>query len=165
MIRRNIIPRRHGEKRDELTAYKDHPFWQMRERMNRYLDNVWDYPFGMDVYDGDDILSPRIDLSETDEVYTIVADLPGLNEKEIDLSISQNLLTISGKKEEEKEEKGREYHRIERYSGQFRREIPLQDTIDENKIEATFKNGVLTINIPKRPDPSQKKKKISIVTK
>lgn len=165
MIRRSMIPRRRGEKRDELATYKDHPFWQMRERMNRYLDTYWDRPFGMDIYEGDDILSPRIDLSETDEEYTIIADLPGLNEKDIDLSFSQNVLTLTGKKDEEKEEKGRQYHRIERFSGQFRREIPLQDSVDDDKIEATFKNGVLTINIPKRPDPSQKKKKISIVTK
>ncbi len=165
MIRRSMIPRRRGEKRDEMATYKDHPFWQMRERMNRYLDTYWDHPFGMDFYEGDDIFSPRIDLSETEEDYTIIADLPGLNEKDIDLSFSQNVLTISGKKEEEKEEKGRQYHRIERFSGQFRREIPLQDTVDDNKIEATFKDGVLTINIPKRLDPSQKKKKISIVTK
>ena len=133
--------------------------------MNRYLDNYWDQPFDMDFYEGDDIFSPRIDLSETEEEYTIIADLPGLNQKDIELSFSQNVLTISGKKEEEKEEKGRQYHRIERFSGQFRREIPLQDTVDDNKIEATFKDGVLTINIPKRPDPTQKKKKISIVTK
>ncbi|MDX9848998.1 MAG: Hsp20/alpha crystallin family protein [Anaerolineaceae bacterium] len=165
MIRRSMIPRRRGEKRNELASYKDHPFWQMRERMNRYLDNYWDQPFDMDFYEGDDIFSPRIDLSETEEEYTIIADLPGLNQKDIELSFSQNVLTISGKKEEEKEEKGRQYHRIERFSGQFRREIPLQDTVDDNKIEATFKDGVLTINIPKRPDPTQKKKKISIVTK
>ncbi len=165
MIRRSMIPRRRGEKRNELASYKDHPFWQMRERMNRYLDNYWDQPFDMDFYEGDDIFSPRIDLSETEEEYTIIADLPGLNQKDIELSFSQNVLTISGKKEEEKEEKGRQYHRIERFSGQFRREIPLQDTVDDNKIEATFKDGVLTINIPKWPDPTQKKKKISIVTK
>lgn len=165
MIRRSMIPRRRGEKRNELASYKDHPFWQMRERMNRYLDNYWEQPFDMDFYEGDDIFSPRIDLSETEEEYTIIADLPGLNQKDIELSFSQNVLTISGKKEEEKEEKGRQYHRIERFSGQFRREIPLQDTVDDNKIEATFKDGVLTINIPKRPDPTQKKKKISIVTK
>lgn len=165
MVRRSMIPWKRDDKKDNLTPYLEDPFWQMRKRMNRYLNTFWENPVGMDLYDEDDTILPRIDLSETDEEYTVVVDLPGLEEKDIDVSYNRNVLSISGKKDEEKEEKGRQYHRVERYSGQFRRTISLQDDVDENNIEANFKNGVLTVNIPKLPIPSQKKKKISIVKK
>lgn len=165
MVMKSLIPWKRDEKRGDLARYADDPMWHLRDRMNRYLDSFWRNPFEMDFFEENDIFSPRIDLSETDQEYTVIVDLPGMDEKDIDLSYSRNVLSISGKKEEEKEEKDRQYHRIERYSGQFRRDIPLQENVDENKIEASFKNGVLTIQLPKISDPTQKKKKISITKK
>lgn len=165
MVMKSLVPWKRDEKRSDLVRYSDDPLWQLRDRMNQYLDSFWRNPFELDLFEENDIFLPRIDLSETDQEYTVIVDLPGMDEKDIDLSYSRNVLSISGKKEEEKEEKERQYHRIERYSGQFRRDIPLQENVDDSKIAATFKNGVLTINLPKLSDPTQKKKKISIVKK
>ena len=165
MVMKSLVPWKRDEKRSDLARFSDDPLWQFRDRMNRYLDSFWRNPFELDLLEENDIFLPRIDLSETDQEYNVIVDLPGMDEKDIDLSYSSNVLSIAGKKEEEKEEKDRQYHRIERYSGQFRRDIPLQENVDESKIEATFKNGVLTIHLPKLSDPTQKKKKISIIKK
>lgn len=162
MVMKSLIPWKRENERNDLAQYSDDPFWQMRNWMNQMLQSFYQDPLNMDLFQEDEIFSPRVDLSETDKEYTVVVDLPGLDENDIDLSYDRNVLSISGMKQEEKEEKGRQYHRIERYSGQFRRDIPLQEKIDEENIEAIFKNGVLTIHLPKVEDPTLKKKKISI---
>lgn len=164
MVMKSLIPWKRDTKRNELASYSDDPFWQMQNRMNQLIQSVYDKPFDMDLFQEDEIFSPRIDLSETDNEYTVVVDLPGLDEEDIDLSYSRNMLSICGKKEQEKEEKGRQYHRLERFTGQFRRNIPLQEKIDEDNIEAIFKKGVLTIRMPKVQDSTQKRK-ISIKKK
>lgn len=162
MVMKSLIPWKRENERNDLAQYSDDPFWQMRNRMNQIFQSFYQDPLNMDLFQEDKIFSPRVDLSETDNEYTLVVDLPGLDENNIDLSYNRNVLSICGTKQEEKEEKGRQYHRVERYSGQFRRDIPLQEKIDEENIDAIFKNGVLTIHLPKVEDPTQKKKKISI---
>ena len=83
-------------------------------------------------------LSPRIDISETDSEYKIEAELPGINQKEIDVKIDNNILTIKGKKEDIKEEKEKNYHLRERYYGAFQRSISLPNNIEPEKIKASF---------------------------
>ena len=165
MVSKNIITRKNDDRRKDLTRYSEDPFWQIRNRMNRYFNSIWDEPFGMTDFQNSDVFSPNIDLSETEKEYRVVVDLPGLEEKDIELTFDRNVLSISGQKEAEKVDKDRRYHRIERYSGQFRREIVLNEDVDETKIEATFKNGVLKVNLPKMLDSIQKKKKILISNK
>ncbi len=110
---KSLVPWKRDERRSEIARYSDDPLWQLRDRMNRYLDPFWRNPFKLDFSEENDIFSPQFDLSETDQEYTVIVDLPGMDEKDIDLSYSRNVLSISGKKEEEKEEKERQYHRIE----------------------------------------------------
>lgn len=106
-------------------------------------------------------LSPRIDISETDGEYKIEAELPGINQKEIDVKIDNNILTIKGKKEDVKEEKEKNYHLRERYYGAFQRSISLPNNIEPEKIKARFENGVLNISIPKSDKRTPKKIEIS----
>ena len=106
-------------------------------------------------------LSPRIDISETDNEYKIEAELPGINQKEIDVKIDNNILTIKGKKEDVKEEKEKNYHLRERYYGAFQRSISLPNNIEPEKIKARFENGVLNISIPKSDKRTPKKIEIS----
>lgn len=94
-------------------------------------------------------LSPRVDISETDTEYKIEAELPGINQKEIDVKIDNNILTIKGKKEDSKEEKDKNYHLRERYYGSFQRSISLPNNIDPDQIKASFEHGVLNITVPK----------------
>ena len=106
-------------------------------------------------------LSPRIDISETDGEYKIEAELPGINQKEIDVKIDNNILTIKGKKEDIKEEKEKNYHLRERYYGAFQRSISLPNNIEPEKIKASFENGVLNISVPKSDKRTPKKIEIS----
>ncbi|MBM3466273.1 MAG: Hsp20/alpha crystallin family protein [Alphaproteobacteria bacterium] len=106
-------------------------------------------------------LSPRIDISETDSEYKIEAELPGINQKEIDVKIDNNILTIKGKKEDVKEEKEKNYHLRERYYGAFQRSISLPNNIEPEKIKASFENGVLNISVPKNDKRTPKKIEIS----
>ena len=106
-------------------------------------------------------LSPRIDISETDAAYKIEAELPGINQKEIDVKIDNNILTIKGKKEDIKEEKEKNYHLRERYYGAFQRSISLPNNIEPEKIKASCENGVLNISVPKNDKRTPKKIEIS----
>jgi HSP20 family protein len=104
----------------------------------------------------------HIDLEETDKSYVVKADLPGLNEKDIKVELNDNILTISGTREEKREEKNKNYHRIERFSGSFCRSIEIPREVDADKATASYKNGVLTIELPKKGDSKTKKITVKI---
>ncbi|MDE5458786.1 Hsp20 family protein, partial [Bradyrhizobium sp. CSA112] len=89
---------------------------------------------------------PQIDIEETDKEVRITAELPGLDEKDVSLEIANGVLSISGEKKSESEYKARRFS--ERYYGRFQRRIPLED-VEEDKVSAAFKNGVLTVTVPK----------------
>jgi HSP20 family protein len=105
---------------------------------------------------------PRVDLSETDAELKVSAELPGLREEDIDLSLSNDALTIKGEKKEEKEEKTQGYYRVERHYGSFERTIPLPCEIESDKVDASFKNGVLTVTLPKSAKAQNALTKIAI---
>lgn len=92
---------------------------------------------------------PPLDLSETGDAVEVKMDVPGIMSADIDVRINGNLLTISGQRKEEKEEKGRTYHRIERRSGGFSRSITLPCAVDESKIDAQYRDGILRVILPK----------------
>ncbi|GAB4165850.1 MAG: Hsp20/alpha crystallin family protein [Rickettsiaceae bacterium] len=106
-------------------------------------------------------LSPRIDVSETDNDYHLEAELPGITQKEIDVKIDNNVLTIKGKKEESSEGKGKNYYIRERYYGSFQRSVSLPSNIIADKISAKFENGILHITIPKDNKKTAKKIEVS----
>lgn len=94
-------------------------------------------------------LVPRLDVTETDGSLEVKAELPGLEKKDIEITLDHGQLVIKGEKKEEKEEKGRYYHRVERRYGTFCRSVRLPAEVKEEKIEATFKDGILTVTLPK----------------
>ncbi|MBU6390947.1 MAG: Hsp20/alpha crystallin family protein [Planctomycetota bacterium] len=103
---------------------------------------------------------PPIDLSETAEKITVKAEIPGIDPKEVDISIQGDTLLIKGEKKEEKEEKGKNYYRMERRYGGFSRSIDLPSSVDTNKVTAEYKNGVLEITLQKKE--AVKPKQISV---
>lgn len=105
---------------------------------------------------------PAIDFDENDKSYKITAELPGMEEKDIKVGLSDSILTISGEKKEEKEEKKEGYHLSERRYGSFERRLHVPHGVDASKISAKFKNGVLTVALPKLPKARQAKKKITV---
>jgi HSP20 family protein len=106
--------------------------------------------------------APAVDVSESDKAYEITAELPGLAEKDIEVKVANGGLTIKGEKQEEKEEKRRDYHLSERRYGAFQRAFRLPEGVDPEKIEASFRNGVLTVTLPKSAEAQKAEKKIAV---
>jgi len=109
-------------------------------------------------------LSPRLDETEDDKAYHVAVELPGLTEKDVEVTLSDGQLCIRGEKKREQEQKGEDYYRKERVFGAFRRQLPIPGAIDESKIKATFKNGVLTVDLPKSAKAKKKVKQIEVRT-
>jgi HSP20 family protein len=103
-----------------------------------------------------------VDVTESDKAYEIKADLPGLSEKNVDVKLANDVLTIKGEKQEEKEEKRKDYYLRERHFGSFERSFQIPEGIDAERVEASFKNGVLTVTLPKTPAAQKAAKKIEI---
>ncbi len=125
------------------------PYFQ--DEINRMLDNFWHKnSFGME-------WSPDIDIAETDNDIIVKAEIPGVDPKDIDISIMGDTLTIKGKKQKEKEEAGETYYRVERSSGSFTRTIDLPSKVMTDKVEAKEHLGVLEITLPKMEVAKTKK--------
>ena len=105
---------------------------------------------------------PVMDVSENEKEFQLKVELPGLEEKDIELSLTDQVLTIKGEKKEEKEEKEKNYHFVERRYGSFSRSFTLPDTVQLEKVEAAYRTGVLTITLPKKPEALKEPKKIEI---
>src|SRR5438874_6867680 len=149
MAFRDLIPwNNQGRNVVQRSAYV-HPFLAMHREMNRMFDDVFRgfdlAPLSMDRGFGA-IGWPNIDVDDTEKEVRITAELPGLDEQDVELQIANGVLSISGEKKSESEDKARRFS--ERYYGRFERRIPLED-VDEDKVSAAFKNGILTITMPK----------------
>jgi HSP20 family protein len=105
---------------------------------------------------------PNLDIFEDETGLTIRAELPGLSQREVQVEIEGDLLTIRGEKKEEEEKKEKEYHRIECRHGSFLRQIQLPDSVETEKASATHKDGILTIHFPKRAESKKRSLKIDI---
>lgn len=105
---------------------------------------------------------PAVDVKESDKEITVSAELPGMDEKDVDVSVSRGVLTIRGEKKEEKEEKDRNYYRMERSFGSFHRTLALPEGLEIDRAEADFKKGVLTVRIPRSKEAQAAIKKIPI---
>jgi len=129
------------------------------EPFRNEMEGLFDRFFGGDVSNGHALKSwnPRIDVEESDKDITVKCDLPGVDPKDVDVTVADGILTLRGEKKEEKEEKKKNYHRVERFVGQFYREIPLPAGCDGAKVSATSSKGVISVVVPKSPDFLSKK--------
>lgn len=105
---------------------------------------------------------PRLDVAEDDKAFHVTVELPGMSEKDVSLSVTDRVLTIRGEKKEEKEKKEKDVYRRERAYGSFRRDLELPAAVDTGKIDAAFKNGVLTIELPKTKEAQARVKQIPV---
>lgn len=142
------------------------PFFRLQHEMNRLFDESFpslNLPaeFAGTPFTGETRL--KIDMRESDNQLIVEAEIPGVAEDDIDVQVSDNVLTIRGEKRfEKKEDKGEEYHYLERAYGSFARSIPLPYDVDPDSVEAVFKNGVLTLTIPKPAEEARRTRKIAI---
>lgn len=109
-----------------------------------------------------ELAAPAVDVAETDKAYEIKAELPGLDEKDVEVKLVNGGLTIKGEKHEEKEEKQKDYYLHERRFGSFERYFQIPEGVDSEKIEATFSKGVLTVMLPKTPEAQKPEKTIPV---
>lgn len=93
--------------------------------------------------------APSVDISETDQEFHVKAELPGVKKDDVKVTLENGVLTLQGERKEEREEKGRKFHRMERSYGQFIRSFTLPDLVDDTKVKAEFKDGVLHLHLPK----------------
>ncbi|SEA53695.1 heat shock protein Hsp20 [Desulfuromusa kysingii] len=140
------------------------PFREMESMLDPYSRSL-DWPFrgGRDLNMKGSDWVPRADISETDENFNVKVEVPGIKREDVKISLENHVLNISGENKQEKEEKGKKFHRVERYYGQFNRSFSLPENVDEEKIEAAFNDGLLTLTIPKTE--VQKPKAIEIKVK
>jgi HSP20 family protein len=108
---------------------------------------------------------PAVDIAEKDAAYEITAELPGLEEKDIDVQVADGMLTIKGEKKAEKEEKKKDFHLSERHFGSFRRSFRVPEGVAADKISGAFKNGVLSLTLPKSPQLKKQERKIAVNAK
>lgn len=141
------------------------------DRLFEDFDRGWRMPFSRSGFDIEPFwrreLSfsgmPAVDIIEKDNAFEITAELPGMDEKNIQIKLSGGNLTIKGEKKDEREEKKKDYYLSERHYGSFQRTFGLPEGVDPEKIEAHFSKGVLTLTLPKKPE-AQKEKTIDIKT-
>jgi HSP20 family protein len=119
---------------------------EMDRVFERFLEPLWEE---MPAATGE--WAPSLDISETKDALVVKAEVPGVDPKDIEISLRGDYLTVRGEKRHEKEEKDEKYHRVERSYGSFMRAVQLPAATDANKVTATFKNGLLTITLPKTP--------------
>ena len=162
MAFRDLIP---WSKNQQLAPTREafDPFLTLHREMNRLFDDVF-RGFGPLGRLGSPLLDgqfgwPRIELSETDKAVTVSAELPGLSEKDIDVEIANGVLCIRGEKKVERSDQAK--FLTERTYGSFERQIPLEG-VEEDKAKADFRNGVLTVILPKAEQPGQAAKRIAI---
>ncbi len=150
------------------------PFESLRREVDRLFEDfaggIWRSPVGRSFFDIEpawrtqSVMSamPAVDVTETDKAYEINAELPGMDEKNIEVKVADDVLTIKGEKREEKEEKNKDYYLSERSFGSFQRSFQVPNGVDTDKIEASFKNGVLTVTLPKSTEAQRAEKKITV---
>jgi len=139
------------------------PFALLRKEIDELFDNFF-RDFEMEPYFGRwrDRFTPSVDVVEDEKEVRVSAELPGMDEKDIEVTLNRDSLTIKGEKKEEKEDRGKDYYHMERSYGSFTRTIPLPVDVDTDRAEATFKKGVLTVRIPKTREAIEEKKKITV---
>jgi len=145
------------------------PLAQLHQEIDRLFDTVF-RGFGAWPLAAEDpltrlgagVLKPTLDIGATDEEYTISVEVPGVDEKDIQLELVGDTLTIRGEKRQEREERGRNFYRMERAYGTFQRILSLPEDADQDHIEASFNKGVLTITIPRRAQRREAGKTIEI---
>jgi HSP20 family protein len=148
-------------------------FDSLRHEIDRVFDAFhtgWRFPFPRSAFDVDRFLPretsfaivPAVDVVEKDTAYEITAELPGMDDKDVELKLANGTLTIKGEKKGEREEKEKDYYLCERNYGAFQRAFRVPDGIDEDKIAASFTKGVLTVTLPKTAQAQQAEKKIAV---
>lgn len=154
-------------RREESRNRPDSPLFQIHREIDRLFDDALrgfglsGMGFGSDLFPGAQTgwLKPTLDVGASEKEYTITVELPGVDQKDVRLELSDDTLRISGEKKQEKEDSEKGYYRVERSYGAFQRLLSLPEDADRDNIDAAFKGGVMTITIPRRTAPEKESTK------
>jgi HSP20 family protein len=164
---KDLIPWNRSRSRALARGQSEDVFLQLQRDVNRLFDSFW-RGFGPPSFGGFEEaggrLQPRTDIAETDKEVEVKIELPGIDEKDVDVALSEGVLTIKGEKKSEREEKGGDFYLTERSFGAFQRSIQLPSGVDIDKVSAEFAKGVLTVRMPKLPEAQSTVKKIEVKT-
>jgi len=160
---KDLLPWAQREEAGEMKGVEQNPLSTLQREVNRAFEAFWSQanrPFGGLSAVGNGV--PRSDVVETDEGIEVTVELPGLEQKDVEVTLTDEALTIRGEKQIERKEEKRGYYVSERSYGSIFRTIPLPAGVDSENAEAVFKNGVLTVRLPQRPEAKAKVKKIEV---
>jgi HSP20 family protein len=160
MANRDLTPWTGGR---GLSPFGRDPFTSFRREMDRLFDDFF-VPTEQRSFGRNDAatLRPSVEVAETDQAYTVTAELPGLEQKDVELNLRDNALILSGEKRQETSQDNGGLSYTERSYGRFERVLPFGEEVDPDRIEAKFKNGVLTVTLPKNPKAKEKARRIEI---
>lgn len=156
---RDLIPRMRS-RTPVVRGENANPLVAFHQEMNRLFDDFWRDFDGNEASLTHSFGFPHVEVSETDRELKVEAELPGMDEKDLELLLDNGVLTLRGEKKSETEDKNRRIS--ERYYGRFERQIPLPVEVQEDKINASFRKGVLTVTLPKSAAAAERVKKIPI---
>jgi HSP20 family protein len=144
----------------DLATWPSNLFGMQRE-MNRMFDSFFN-----NTEQGEDYAlaawTPAVDIAEHDDQYIVKMELPGVSKEEVKITLESNILTIRGEKKQEKETKKENYHRVERSYGSFQRSFTLPTTVKSDRIDASFKDGILNISMPKAEEAKPKQIEVKV---
>jgi HSP20 family protein len=157
----SLIPWRSKQREGERT---ESPIVALRNEMDRLFDAFVREPFGAVDWPfvGQGRWSPTIDIAESDQEVTVRAELPGIDPKDLDVSVSGNQLVLTGEKKESSEHQGKDYYQSESRYGSFRRSVRLPDGVDAENVDAQYANGVLTLHLKKTPSAVPKRIEVKV---
>jgi HSP20 family protein len=162
-------PQRTGET-TPATPESGNPMMDLRRQVDQLFDDfagtfglpAFGFGFPTAAHARSSLADVRVEVSESQDRYEIAAEVPGMAEDDIDIDLSNDVLTIKGEKKAESEDTGKNYHVSERTYGRFQRSFRLPDTVDREKIDATFDRGLLKVHLPKRTEAKAQTRKINV---
>lgn len=169
MTARSMVPWRWGGLRRATEEERTPDLFRrdmetLHQQMDRLFDQFWGgwrEPWSMPEMWGGELM-PSVDEREDEKGYHVKVELPGMDQKDVEVTLADGMLTIKGEKKMEEEEKGKDFYRKERAFGSFRRTLALPVEVDESKVYASFRNGVLSIDLPKSAEARKKIKQIPV---
>jgi HSP20 family protein len=159
----SLVPWRRKREEGEIEGRPETSLARLRREMDSLFDRFFHEPWsvsGLERSWSGLAAAPRTDLADSENEVTVSMELAGVDPKDVEINISGGMLTVRGEKKAEKEEQKRDYHYVERQFGSFERTVQLPSTVDPEKVDAAYKNGVLTITIAKHPGAKPKKIKV-----
>lgn len=146
-----------------MAIVKYNPFRELRtmqDQMNRMLDMTWNREFGEEMKEG--VWQPPVDIYEDEKSVIIKAEVPDIDQKDIEVKIENNTLTLRGERKHSSEIRKENYYRVERFFGQFQRSFSLPQTIDQDNVQAACDKGILTITLPKLEEAKPKQVSVEV---